>query len=78
MAEDLAEQRQIPAEKFDYVIVATGHFSVPHFPFYPGVDDFPGRKLHAHDLRDPAEFKGRVTLFIAIFGFKRLQLPKSA
>ena len=37
--------------RFDYVIVASGHYSVPHVPTFPGVEKFPGRVLHAHDFR---------------------------
>ena len=37
--------------RFDYVVVASGHYSVPHVPTFPGVEKFPGRVLHAHDFR---------------------------
>ncbi len=43
-------------ESFDSVVVATGHFSVPNVPEYPGFDTFNGRILHAHDFRDAREF----------------------
>lgn len=46
-------------EDFDHVIVASGHFSVPNVPDYPGFDRFPGRILHGHDFRDAQEFKGQ-------------------
>lgn len=46
-------------EEFDRVIVATGHFSVPHVPSYEGFDRFPGRILHSHDFRDAREFAGK-------------------
>lgn len=46
-------------EQFDYVIVASGHFSVPNLPYYEGFDQFPGRLMHAHDLRDAAQFAGQ-------------------
>lgn len=46
-------------EEFDYVIVATGHFSTPNVPEYPGFDTFPGRILHSHDFRDASEFAGK-------------------
>ena len=36
---------------FDYVICATGHFSVPNVPHFPGFESFEGRVLHAHDFR---------------------------
>ena len=51
-------------ETFDYVIVATGHFWAPHFPAFPGIDQFPGRVLHAHDYRWAKEFKGQRVLVI--------------
>ena len=51
-------------EMFDYVIVAIGHFSVPHFPYYPGIETFNGRSLHAHDLRGFEEFKDKRVLLI--------------
>ena len=43
-------------ESFDHVVVATGHFSVPNAPYYPGFENFNGRILHAHDFRDAREF----------------------
>ena len=43
-------------ETFDHVVVASGHFSVPNVPEYPGFDTFNGRILHAHDFRDAREF----------------------
>jgi len=46
-------------EFFDYVIVGTGHFSIPNVPEYPGFDRFPGRILHSHDFRDAQEFVGK-------------------
>jgi trimethylamine monooxygenase len=52
------------AEEFDHVIVATGHFSTPNMPEYPGFDTFPGRVTHAHDFRDAQEFTGRDLLIM--------------
>ena len=46
-------------EEFDYVVVATGHFSVPYVPEYAGMDSFPGRILHSHDFRNAEEFRGK-------------------
>ena len=39
--------RATSSENFDYVIVATGHFSVPNVPHFEGVEKFPGRVMHA-------------------------------
>ncbi len=44
---------------FDHVVVATGHFSTPNVPHFDGIEDFPGRVLHAHDFRDAREFTGK-------------------
>ena len=49
---------------FDHVIVASGHFSVPNVPDYPGFDTFNGRILHAHDFRDAREFEGQDLLIL--------------
>jgi trimethylamine monooxygenase len=51
---------KISREVFDYVIVATGHFSTPHFPYYKGLEKIArARLIHAHDFRNPQEFKGK-------------------
>ena len=51
-------------ETFDYVVVASGHFSVPNVPHYPGFESFNGRILHAHDFRDAREFEGKDLLIL--------------
>lgn len=51
-------------EAFDYVIVASGHFSTPNAPEYPGFSSFPGRIMHSHDFRDAMEFAGRDLLIL--------------
>ena len=51
-------------ETFDNVVVASGHFSTPNVPEFPGFDSFKGRVLHAHDFRDAAEFKDKDLLLI--------------
>lgn len=61
--EDL-EQSHVTHEEFDYVIVATGHFSVPNVPYFEGAEKFPGRILHSHDFRDAQEFTGKDLLVI--------------
>ena len=53
---DLVNDKQV-SEEFDYVIVATGHFSTPNVPQFDGMDKFEGRVLHAHDFREALEFK---------------------
>ncbi|MEM7778743.1 MAG: NAD(P)/FAD-dependent oxidoreductase, partial [Pseudomonadota bacterium] len=51
-------------ETFDHVVVATGHFSVPNVPHYPGFETFNGRIMHAHDFRDAREFEGKDILIL--------------
>lgn len=55
---DYLDARAPRTERYDHLVVATGHFSVPNAPDWPGFYTFPGRILHAHDLRDVAEFRG--------------------
>ncbi len=58
------EKNHVYAEQFDYVIVASGHFSTPKVPEYKGFDRFHGRILHAHDFRDAVEFKDKNILIV--------------
>ncbi|KEI69603.1 NAD(P)-binding domain-containing protein [Endozoicomonas elysicola] len=51
-------------ELFDFIIVATGHFSTPNVPEFEGIETFPGRVLHAHDFRDAREFNDQAVLII--------------
>jgi len=53
------KDNNISKENFDYLVVATGHFSVPYIPEYEGMKYFPGRILHSHDFRDAEEFRGK-------------------
>ena len=61
--QDLPNDREI-TDEFDHVVVASGHFSTPNVPEFPGFMSFPGRILHAHDFRDAVEFKGQDILII--------------
>ena len=63
VAQDIAADRETE-EDFDHVVVATGHFSTPNVPEFPGFDTFNGRILHAHDFRDAREFAGKDILII--------------
>jgi trimethylamine monooxygenase len=55
---------EFSSEDFDYVVVATGHFSTPNVPYFEGLEQFPGRVLHAHDFRDACEFAGKDLLLV--------------
>lgn len=60
---DMTEDR-VYKEKFDHVICASGHFSSPNVPEYPGFEQFNGRIVHAHDFRDAREFEGKDVLLV--------------
>ena len=51
-------------ERFDHVVVASGHFSTPNVPEFDGLDAFAGRVLHAHDFREAREFVDRDVLIV--------------
>ena len=52
------------SEDYDSVVVASGHFSTPNMPHYPGYETFGGTLLHAHDFRDAVQFADRDVLVI--------------
>ena len=60
---DLVKDRMY-SEVFDHVVVASGHFSTPNVPEFPGFPNYNGRILHAHDFRDAMEFKGKDILIV--------------
>jgi len=51
-------------EEFDYLIVASGHFSTPNMPHFEGIENFPGGVMHAHDFRGADQFKNQKLLLI--------------
>jgi len=61
--ENLKDRTQ-KTDTFDWVVVASGHFSVPNVPYFEGIETFPGRVLHAHDFRSADEFKGKDVLIV--------------
>ena len=62
-AHDLANDTD-NSEDFDHVVVASGHFSTPNMPHYPGYETFGGTLMHAHDFRDAVQFADRDVLVI--------------
>lgn len=61
--DDLKHNRTY-SEEFDYLIVASGHFSTPNMPYFEGIENFLGTVMHAHDFRGADQFKGRDLLLI--------------
>lgn len=60
---DLKENVDV-IEEFDYLVVATGHFSTPNYPKFAGVETYKGRILHSHNFRNAREFKGQNILVV--------------
>ncbi|MBB4118551.1 trimethylamine monooxygenase [Mesonia hippocampi] len=51
-------------EEFDYLVVASGHFSTPNMPYFKGIENFPGNVIHAHDFRGADQYKDQNLLLI--------------
>ncbi|KAB1646970.1 NAD(P)/FAD-dependent oxidoreductase [Pseudoclavibacter endophyticus] len=51
-------------ERFDHVIVATGHFSTPNVPQFDGIATFQGSLRHAHDFRGAEDLADKDVLLI--------------
>jgi len=64
IVKDLKNDVMLPPERFTHVVVASGHYSTPHVPSFPGIEKFPGRVMHAHDFRDANEFAGKTLLLV--------------
>lgn len=56
--------RNAAPERFDAVVVASGHQSVPRHP--PFRADFAGDYIHAHDYRVPEPYAGKHVLVVGI------------
>ncbi|MEY9968230.1 cation diffusion facilitator CzcD-associated flavoprotein CzcO [Streptacidiphilus sp. MAP12-16] len=46
------------------VINATGTWTRPFVPFYPGASEFQGRQLHSSEYRGPQDFRGQRVLVV--------------
>ncbi len=49
-------------QRYDAVVVASGHNSTPNLPAYPG--EATVEQMHSHDYRDPAQLAGRRVLVV--------------
>ena len=63
IVQDLEGDKEV-IDEFDHVICASGHFSTPNAPSFPGFESYQGRVLHAHDFRDALEFKDMDVLIV--------------
>lgn len=61
--EDAGDRLRVAAEgavlSARFVVSATGTWTQPFWPTYPGAGDFTGRQLHAAQYRRPEEFAGQ-------------------
>ena len=62
-AKDLRNDKS-SLSSFDYLVIASGHFSTPNLPTFDGMESFKGRILHSHDFRNAEEFRGQSVLVI--------------
>lgn len=51
-------------EKFDHVIVSTGHFSNPVMPQFNGLENYAGLIMHSHDFRAAEAYKGQTVVVV--------------
>ncbi|KAF9895769.1 Cyclopentanone 1,2-monooxygenase (CPMO), partial [Lobosporangium transversale] len=61
----------VQEEIFDYVMMCTGHHSVPRYPSFPGMDPddldaFTGQQIHSHFYREPNQFKEQNVLVVGL------------
>ena len=50
--------------EFDFIVVATGHFSIPNNPAFKGEETFTGKYIHAHEYQDGKLYKDKRVLLI--------------
>lgn len=62
--EPSAEGQKTLSETFDYVVVASGVFSMPHHPAMPGIDTFGGEIIHAAEYCEPTRFASKRVLVV--------------
>ena len=53
-------------ERFDAVVVCSGRDVVPALPRYPGLETFPGARLHSRAYKSPEPFAGQTVLVVGI------------
>ncbi|KAH7659470.1 Flavin monooxygenase FMO protein [Dioscorea alata] len=60
------EDGSVAEERFEAVVVANGHFSVPRIPEIPGIDKWRGKQIHSHNYRIPEPFRDQVVVLIGM------------
>ncbi|ORX90129.1 FAD/NAD(P)-binding domain-containing protein [Basidiobolus meristosporus CBS 931.73] len=61
-------REEVVGQKFDAVVIATGHYHVPYIPSLPGIVEwnqrYPGSIIHSKQYRTPQGFGGKNVLVI--------------
>ncbi|XP_039141522.1 flavin-containing monooxygenase FMO GS-OX5-like isoform X2 [Dioscorea cayenensis subsp. rotundata] len=60
------EDGSVAEERFEAVVVASGHHSVPRIPEIPGIDKWRGKQIHSHNYRIPEHFRDQVVVLIGM------------
>ncbi|UJR36615.1 hypothetical protein I4U23_029335, partial [Adineta vaga] len=53
-------------ERYDAVMLATGHHAHPRWADFPGLEHFKGRKLHSWEYKTPHGFEDKTVLIVGI------------
>ncbi|XP_039141823.1 flavin-containing monooxygenase FMO GS-OX5-like isoform X1 [Dioscorea cayenensis subsp. rotundata] len=56
----------VAEERFEAVVVANGHYSVPRIADIPGIDKWRGEQIHSHNYRIPEPFRDQVVVLIGM------------
>ncbi|GFN88429.1 dimethylaniline monooxygenase [n-oxide-forming] [Plakobranchus ocellatus] len=57
---------KVSSELFDGVLICTGHHAEKYVPEFPGLKNFQGKVLHAHDYRVPTGYEDKKVLIIGM------------
>ncbi|CAF1340855.1 unnamed protein product [Adineta steineri] len=63
---DTEEESSEISEKYDTVMLATGHHAHPRWVDFPGLDNFKGQKLHSWQYKTPHGFEDKTVVVIGI------------
>ena len=53
-------------EKYDAVMLATGHHAYPRWADFPGLEQFKGQKLHSWQYKTPQGFEDKTVLVVGV------------
>ena len=53
-------------EQFDFLMVCSGMHGRPKIPDFPGLKDFQGKIMHAHEIRNSKGFEGKRIIIVGL------------